>query len=190
MSEVGAAISTMRPSKAAGPYGVVADMMKAAGEVGTKWMTDVCNAVVRDGRIPENWSKSWLMNVYKGTGDALACGSYRGIKLMEHVLKVLERVTEGRVRKIVRIDNMQFGFLPGRSTTDAIFIVRQLQEKYLAKKKYLWMVYVDFEKACDRVSREVVWWALRYLGMDEWIVSVIKAMYEDASTKVQVNGRE
>ena len=42
----------------------------------------------------------------------------------------------------------------------------------------------------DRVPREVVWWALRYLGVDEWIVSVIKAMYEDATTKVRLNGRE
>ena len=33
--------------------------MKAAGEVGMKWMTNVCNAVVKDGRIPEDWSKSW-----------------------------------------------------------------------------------------------------------------------------------
>ena len=52
-------------------------------------------------------------------------------KLLEHAMKVLERVIEGRVGKIVKIDNMQFGFMAGRSTTDAIFIVHQLQEKYL-----------------------------------------------------------
>ena len=42
---------------------------------------------------------------------------------------------------------------------------------------------MDLEKAFDRVPREVVWWALRCLGVDEWIVSVIKAMYEDATTQ-------
>ena len=57
--------------------------------------------------------------------------------------------------------------MSGRSTTDAIFIVRQLQEKYLAKNKDLWMVFVDMEKAFDRVLREVVWWAPRYVGVDE-----------------------
>ena len=62
---------------------------------------------------------------------------------------------------------MQFGFMAGRSTTDAIFMVHQLQEKYLAKNKELWMAFVDLEKAFDRVPREVVWWALRYLGVDE-----------------------
>ena len=85
---------------------------------------------------------------------------------------------------------MQFGFMAGRSTTDAIFIVCQLQEKYLAKNKELWMAFVDLEKAFDRVPRKVIWWTLRYLGVDEWIVSVIKAMCEDATTKVRLNGRE
>ena len=167
------------------------EMLKAAGETGTLWMTDVCNAVVKDGRVPEDWSRSWMVNVYKGKGDALTCGSHRGIKLLEHAMKVLERVIEGRLRKIVKIDSMQFGFMSGgRSTTDAIFIVCQLQEKYLAKSKDLWKTFVDLEKAFDRVPREVVWWALRYLGIDEWRVSVIKAVYEDASTKVRMNGRE
>ena len=173
-----------------GPTGVVSEMLKAAGETGTMWMTDVCNAVVRDGKIPEDWSMSWMVNVYKGKGDALTCGSYRGIKLLKHAMKVLERVIEERVRKIVKIDDMQFGFMAGRSTTDAIFLVRQLQEKYLARNKKLWMAFVDLEKAFDRVPREVVWWALRYLGVDEWIVSVIRAIYEDATTKVKLNGRE
>jgi hypothetical protein len=189
VAEVQAAIKKMKSNKAAGPSGVVADMLKAAGEVGTLWVTDVCNAVVREGKIPEDWCKSWMVNVYKGKGDALECGSYRGIRLLEHVMKVLERVVEARVRRTVRIDDMQFGFMPGKGTTDAIFIVRQLQEKFLAKKQDLYMAFVDLEKAFDRVPREVVWWALRSLGVDEWLVSVIKAMYADTSTMVKLNGK-
>ena len=96
------------------------------------------------------------MNVYKGKGDALECGSYRGIRLLEHVMKILERVVETRVRRIVKIDDMQFGFMAGKVTTDAIFIVRQPQEKYLAKKTDLWMAFIDLEKAFDRVPGEMV----------------------------------
>ena len=189
MEEVRSAIKKMRNNKAAGPSGVVADMLKAAGEAGRRWITDICNRVVKEGRIPDDWCKSWMVNVYKGKGDALQCGSYRGIRLLEHVLKVLERVIEARVRTTVKIDDMQFGFMPGRGTTDAIFIVRQLQEKFLAKKQDLWMAFVDLEKAFDRVPREVVWWALRTLGVDEWLVTVIKAMYADTSTMVKLNGK-
>ena len=66
-------------------------------------------------------------------------------------MKVLERVVEGLIRQIVEFDEMQCGFMSGRGTTDAIFIVRQLQEKHLAANKLLYMAFVDLEKAFDRV---------------------------------------
>ena len=49
-------------------------MLKAAGDEGTRWMTELCNAVIKEGKIPTDWSRSWLVNVYKGKGDALECG--------------------------------------------------------------------------------------------------------------------
>ena len=81
--EVDAAIGKMKQGKSGGPTGVVSEMLKDAGETGTLWMTDVCNAVVKDGKIPEDWSRSWMANVYKGKGDAVTCGSYRGIMCNE-----------------------------------------------------------------------------------------------------------
>ena len=144
----------MKQGKPASSTGVVTEMLKAAGETCKLWMTDVCSAVViKDGKVSED--RSWMVNVYKGNGDALTRGSYSGIKLLEHAMKVLERVIGGKLRKIVRIDSMQFGFRAGRSTTDAFFTVRQLQEKYLVKSKDMWMAFVDLEKAFDRVPREV-----------------------------------
>ena len=52
---------------------------------------------------------------------------YRGQKLTDHVLKVVERVVENIIRETINVDKMQFGFCHGRGTTDAIFILRQLQ---------------------------------------------------------------
>src|SRR5579864_7632418 len=66
------------------------------------------------------------------------------------------RILEERLRRKVSIDDMQCGFRPGRGTTDAIFIIRQVQEKLLAKNKELWIAFVDLEKAFDRVPREVL----------------------------------
>src|SRR4051812_43171870 len=123
-----------------------------------------------------------MVNVCKGNGNALECSSYGGIKPLEHVLKVLERVIEARIRKIVKTDEMQFGFSPGKGTTDAIFIVRQIQEKFLGKQKELWVAFVDLEKAFDRVPRDVLWWALRRVGVEEWIIKVIKSMCEGGTT--------
>ena len=96
--------------------------------------------------------------------------NYRGLKLIEQVMKVLERIVDGLIRQVVSIDDSQFGFVPGRGTTDAIFVIRQLQEKYLAANKRLYMAFLDLEQAFDRVPPKVIWWALRKLGVDEWIV--------------------
>jgi hypothetical protein len=120
----------------------------------------------------------------------MECGSYRGIKLLEHAMKVFERVIELRVRSRGGIDGMQFGFRAGKGTTDAIFVVRQLQEKFLEKKRELWMAFVDLEKAFDRVPRQVVWWALRQVGIEEHLVKVIQAMYEGTETAVKVKDGE
>ena len=85
-------------------------MLKATGESGVQWVTSIFNGVIREGKIPADWRKSWLVNVYKGKGDALACGSYRGIKLLEQVMKIIERVLEKRIRERVTLDKMQFRF--------------------------------------------------------------------------------
>jgi len=59
----------------------------------------------------------------------MECGFYRGVKLLEHAMKVTERIFKQRIWQQIDIDDMQFGFMKGKGTTDAIFIVRQMQEK-------------------------------------------------------------
>ena len=79
--------------------------------------------------------------------------------------------------------------MPGRGTTDAIFIACQMQEKFIALKKPLYFAFVDLEKAFDRVPRAVLWWALRSLGVEEWAVRAIQCMYTNARSRVRVNGQ-
>ena len=100
-------------------------------------------------------------------------------------MKILERFVDGLIRQVVSIDDSQLGFVPGRGTTDAIFVVRQLQEKYLAVNKMLYMAFVDLEKAFDRVPRKVIWWALRKLGVEEWM-RLVQGMYANALSRVHV----
>ena len=69
------------------------------------------------------------------------------------------KVLEGRLREIVHGDDRQFGFMSGRSNTGALFIIKQVQEKYGEKRMKLFHVFVDLEKAFDRVPRKVIEWA-------------------------------
>ena len=86
--EVRAAVAKTKVGKAAGPTGLVSEMLTASGETGISWLTDLFNSIVQEGRIPADCKKSWMVSVYKGKGDALECGSYKGIKLLDQVMKV------------------------------------------------------------------------------------------------------
>ena len=66
---------------------------------------------------------------------------------------------------------------------------RKLQEKFLEKRKDLFFAFVDLEKAFDRVPREVVRWALRQLGVEEWLVQTVMTIYERARTVVRTKQR-
>ena len=174
------AVSQMKVGKAPGPSGIVVEMTQAAGDMGTSMIRDLAAAVIRDGKVPSDWEQSFIVCLYKGKGDTLERGNYRGLMLTEQVMKILERIVDGLIRQLVSIDDSQFGFVPGRGTSDAIFVIRHLQEKYLAANKRLYMAFVVLEKAFDRVPGKVIWWALRKLGVEEWIVQLVQGMYANA----------
>ena len=100
-------------------------------------------------------------------------------------MKLFDRLLEKRIRFQVPIDKMQLGFMSGKGTTGAIFIMRQVKAKHQTKKKKLCYAFVDLEKAFDRVPREVVRWALRKLGVYEWLIRTVMALYTEACTVVR-----
>jgi len=105
--------------------------------------------------------------------------------MLEHAMKVVERIFEHRIRQQIEIDDMQFEFMKGKGTTDAIFMARQMQENFRVKGKKLYFGFVDLDKAFDRVPREVINWAIRKRGVEEWLVSAVMSTYAGAKTVVR-----
>ena len=97
----------------------------------------------------------------------------------------LKRIMDGRLREEVEISEEQFGFMPGRGTTNAVFILRQMAEKYREKKRDMHMTFIDLEKAYDRIPRQELWRCLREKLVPEKYVRLIQEMYRDARTSVK-----
>ena len=73
-------------------------------------MVELCQGVL-DGRgMPEYWALSVVVLIFKGKGDAINCMVYRGVKLLEHAMKIVEKVLERRLWHMLKVDEMQCSF--------------------------------------------------------------------------------
>ena len=183
-TEVEYQLERMKNNKSTGPDELPIDLIKLLKERGINWMTLCLREIMRNG-IPQEWRTSVITPIFKQKGDPLMCGNYRGIKLLSHCLKLLERVIEARLRLIVNIKQNQYGFQKGRSTTEPMFCLRILQEKFREFNRDLHMVFVDLEKAYDTIPRDLIWYCLRRRGVPEGYIKTIPDMYENCSTKVR-----
>ncbi|KAK3552014.1 hypothetical protein QTP70_031598, partial [Hemibagrus guttatus] len=183
--EVRKALKRMKRGKAVGPDYIPVEVWKCLGEAAVEFLTSLFNRVLESERMPEEWRRSVLVPIFKNKGDVQNCSNYRGIKLMSHTMKLWERVVEARLRKVVEICEQQYGFMPRKSTTDAIFALRILMEKYRDGQRELHCVFVDLEKAYDRVPREELWYCMRKSGVAEKYVRVVQDMYERSRTVVR-----
>ena len=73
----------------------------------------------------------------------------------------------------MNIADAQIAFMPGKSCADAIFVIRRYQEKFGEKKKKLYHIFADLEKAFDRVSRKAIVWAVRRQGIPERLIGLV-----------------
>ena len=104
-------------------------------------------------------------------------------------MKIIERVLERKIRELVDFDEAQFVFMPGKETTDALFLAQRLQEEHGAKDKRICTCVIDLEKAFDRVPRRVLEWTMRKKGLPKILIKVVMSLHEEAETKVKVGSR-
>ena len=110
-------------------------MTRAAVETGVTMIRDLVIATILDEKVPATGGRASLSAF---TRKRVICsGNYRGLKLKVQAMKVFKWIANSLIRQVVTFDESQFGFVPGRDTTDATFFTHQLQEKYFTVGKQI-----------------------------------------------------
>ena len=148
----------MKKGKSAGVDNIPAELVQTGGEDVITALTTICNKIWQTGEWPSPWTQSLVITLPK-KGNLQLCQNYRTISLISHPSKVMLKIILNRLKPQAEkiIAEEQAGFRAGRSTTEQIFNLRILCEKYLQHQQDLYHVFIDFKEAFDRVWHAALW---------------------------------
>ena len=154
------------------------------------------NEALQSDVVPSDWKDVIVTYVHK-KDDVFDLKNYRGISLISHVGKAMEQVIHKRLKEVIYnhphenpycIPANQFGFVPGNGGDDAMMVSRHLSASCLAKNIPLYKVFIDFEKAYDRVDRRLLWAILEKRGFPPKFVGLIRGFHDGAMATVRMEG--
>ena len=167
VSEIRAAIKELKSSKAVGIDEIPAEFWKSLGKEATTELMKLCERIYKEGIWPEDFTKAVLIPLPKKM-NAMTCEDHRTINLIPHasqiMLRILAKRLEGKVRDV--ISKTQFGFKKRCGTRKANGVVQMLCEKALDHGKEVFICFVDYEKAFDRVNWVKMMDTSKQLGVD------------------------
>jgi len=189
--EVASAIMKLKHNKAAGMDNISAELLNGDAFTTAGTLTPLLVEVWNTGIIPQKWKEGLIITIPK-KGDLRECKNWRGISLLNSIMKVLAMIILERISPIVNqhIRNEQAGFRPGRSCTDHINTVRIIIEQSNEWNSSLYLLFVDFERAFDSVKRNAIWKALCEIGIPRKITQLIQEMYREAGNRVLHKGKQ
>ena len=152
-------------------------------------LTTICNKVWKTGEWPTTWIQSLVITLPR-KGNLQLCQNYRIISLISHPSKVMLKIILNRLQPQVEeiIAEAKAGFKAERSTTEQIFNLRNLGEKYLQHQQNLYHVFIVFKKAFDRVWHEAFRETMRNNNINASIIRAIENLYDKAESAVLFNG--
>ncbi len=190
-SEILLAISEMKEGKAVGVDEIPSEMLKNLGENAINELCGVCQSMYEEGKWPDDFTRIAMIPLPK-KNNATKCSDYRTISLICHaskiMLKVLTKRIEARAKHL--LGRNQFGFRKGCGTRDAVGVMRTLCERCLENGKEVYICFVDFEKAFDRVDWVKMFEILKSLHVDWRDRRLLQDLYMRQEAVVRVAGGE
>ena len=183
----------MKLGKAEGIDCIPAEFLKTLGEKAKEELVEMCQQIYETGKWPEDFLQT-VMVPLKKKANATECCDHRTISLVVHASKILLTILTKRIESKVATTNYigedQYGFCKGRGTRDAISVLRCLGERSLEHGKDLYICFVDYEKAFDRINWLKLMEVLEQVGIDKRDRDLIKNLYMEQAVVIRIDGKD
>ena len=148
--EVEAKIKKLKNRKSPGTDGIPNELLKYGGPELASKLSQLFNKILKETETPEEWHNSITIPIFK-KGQKTCPENYRGITLLNTTMKLFTGVLKDKLERHITNAEEQQGFTKGRSTTDAVFIIKQIKEKAIEFGRPAYICFIDLTKAFDRV---------------------------------------
>lgn len=140
---------------------VANEMLKHGGYLMLNSLGKLFNFILNSGTFRQSWNESYLVLLYK-SGNRLDPSNYRGISITSNLGKLFNRIIHTRLLEFVKsmslISENQIGFKENCRTSDHLFSIKTIIDRYKSKKVYA--AFIDLRKAFDTVWREGLFYKL------------------------------
>lgn len=188
------AILELKNNKATGLDKISNEYIKSSSSLFLPIYHKLFNIVLDTAVLPDAWLVGVIKPIYKNKGNTEDPNNYRPITILSCMGKLFTAVLNKRLQKFLEINCLlnenQSGFRKGYSTCDNIFVIYAIVEYLKVRKLKLFCAFIDFQKAFDSVWRVGLWSKLMKYNLNGKILSVIKNMYDNIKSCVDVNGTQ
>ena len=168
--------------------GITTEVLKALDSTSLKILTKLCNKIYLTGHIPDDMKNSIFVTLPKRQRPTV-CIDFRTISLISHVMKLLLRIILDHIAQNVEeeIGETQSGFRRGKGMRERIFNLRTILERYLEVPRDVYVCFIDYEKAFDRVYHDVIMKCFQMIDIDTKDKRWIGNLYWEQQETVRID---
>ena len=190
--EINKAMKKLNNNKACGDDEIYNEYIKNSQSKMIDIYVKLFNIILDTGTIPESWLSGNIIPIYKNKGSKDDPKNYRPITIISCLGKLFTSILNDRLSKFSDEVNLicenQAGFRKGYSTIDNIFILHSLIDMFKQLKKKLYCIFIDFEKAFDKVWREGLWHKLLANNIGGKVYNIIYNIYQGIKSRISFEG--
>lgn len=183
------ALRSMSPGRAPGEDGIPMEVWRAIFPLIGECYLKMVNTAKRDGLLHLGFLRALLTLLKKdGTPDG-PMKSYRPLSLMNTDYKILSKVFNNRLRKVIAniIHHNQTCSIPGRTIHDNIHLIRSVIEHQVRTKDPVGIIQWDQEKAFDRINHRYLIGVLQAFGFGNVFIQWVSLLYANGSFRIRLN---